>query len=84
MSHVTKNVPRPRETENKVNNKNLRKCKGKYFKNNQWCKFDFGYFHTWGIEFEQIGIEVANYSIALVELKNGRIIKVLPENLWFI
>lgn len=86
MSHVTKNVPRPRETEieNKINNKNLRKVKGKYFEKNQWCEFNFGYFHTWGIEFEQIGIEVANYSIALVELEDGRIVKVLPENLLFI
>lgn len=82
MSHVTKKCSKTKiEIENKINNKNLRKVKGKYF---QWCEFNFGYFHTWGIEFEQIGIEVAHYSIALVELEDGRIIKVLPENLLFI
>ena len=82
MSHVTKNVPRPREIEieNKVNNKNLRKVKGKYFEKNQWCEFNFGYFHTWGGQ-NLNKLELKQQITLLLQLNY---IKVLTEKLWFI
>jgi len=53
---------------------------------NCWEK-DFthkGKFHEWGEDYEEFESCAGNYSIALVELEDGTIEKVLPENVKFI
>lgn len=73
-----------------TNNKNVRdlkyrKCKGKYFvRERGFIEFDLGYFHEWGIDSEELEVGALNYTIGIVELKDGKIVIVMPENLVFI
>lgn len=43
-----------------------------------------GKFHCWGNAYEQIQDSAGNYSVALVELQDGRIAEVLPSNIKFV
>lgn len=42
-----------------------------------------GLFHTWGSDYEQFENGVANYTVAIVELPDGTIEQIYPENLKF-
>ena len=62
-----------------------RKCSGKYFVRERGIiEFSLGYFHEWGIDSEEVEGGVLNYTIGIVELKNGKIVTVMPENIKFI
>lgn len=56
----------------------LRRCKGKcnIYENGKWHSLEFGlgYFHEWGMNYEEfVGSGPGNYSVAIVELPDGRI-----------
>ena len=62
-----------------------RKWSGKYFvRERGFIEFSLGYFHEWGIDSEEVEGGVLNYTIGIVELKNGRIVTVMPENIKFV
>ena len=62
-----------------------RKCSGKYFvREHGFIEFCLGYFHEWGIDSEEVEGGALNYTIGIVELKNGKIVTVMPENIKFI
>lgn len=62
-----------------------RKCSGKYFvREHGFIEFGLGYFHEWGIDSEEVEGGALNYTIGIVELKNGKIVTVMPENIKFI
>lgn len=66
----------------------LRKCKGKYgfWEKNKWTYKDFelGYFHTWSNDYEEFETGAGNYSVAIVELPDGKVVKVNPSDLEFL
>lgn len=68
----------------------LRKCKGKYYKYNKDIgryipiSFELGYFNAWGIDYEEVQNGTGNYSIALIELPSGKVVKVNPSDLQFL
>lgn len=64
---------------------NYRKCKGKYFvRERGFIEFGLGYFHKWGVDSEELDVGAINYTIGIVELKDGRVVTVMPEHLNFI
>lgn len=66
----------------------MRKCKGKVniYTNGmqQEQTFDLGYFHEWGCNYEEFEIGAGNYSVAIVELPDGKIITPSPNDIEFI
>lgn len=68
----------------------IRKCKGRYYEYNKDIgryrpiSFELGYFNAWGIDYEEVQNGTGNYSIALVELPNGKVVKVNPSDLEFL
>lgn len=46
------------------------------YKNDQWItkEFELGYFHQWGCNYEEFESGAGNYSVAIVELPNGKVI----------
>ncbi len=65
---------------------NYRRCSGKYFVREQrgFIEFKLGYFHKWGIYSEELDVGALNYTIGIVELEDGRVVTVMPENIKFI
>ena len=64
---------------------NYRKCSGKYFvREHGFVEFNLGYFHRWGVDSEELDVGALNYTIGIVELKDGRVVAVMPENIKFI
>lgn len=64
---------------------NYRKCCGKYFvRERGFIEFELGYFHEWGVDSEELDVGALNYTIGIVELVDGRIVIVIPENIKFI
>lgn len=62
-----------------------RKCSGKYFVIGRgFIEFKLGYFHKWGVESEELDTGALNYTIGIVELSDGRVVTVMPENIKFI
>lgn len=43
-----------------------------------------GWFHQWGLAYQESDNGVGNYSTAIVQLSDGSIIEVLPTNIKFI
>ena len=66
----------------------MRKCKGKLLvcKNGKYEeeKFVFGFFHEWGVNYEEFESGAGNYSVAIVELPDGKIITPLAEDIQFL
>lgn len=66
----------------------LRKCKGKYgfWEKNKWTYEDFelGYFHYFGCDYEEFETGAGNYSVAIIELPDGKVVKVNPNDLQFL
>lgn len=60
----------------------LRKCHVSFYENGSWVELD-GVFHCWADDFIEEHHEIIPYTIALVELVGGKVIKVLPEKLIF-
>lgn len=46
--------------------------------------FDLGYFHEWGCSYEEFETGAGNYSVAIVELPNGKIVTPSPNDIEFI
>lgn len=62
-----------------------RRCCGKYFvRERGFIEFELGYFHEWGVDGEEMDVGALNYTIGIVELKDGRVVTVMPEKLKFI
>jgi len=55
----------------------MKKCKGKYYDNCKWVDFIDADFLCWG----NVASDIVTY--AFIEIKNGSIVIVLPENLTF-
>jgi hypothetical protein len=43
-----------------------------------------GNFHSWGLSMEETQEQIASYTIAIVEMQDGSVYEVLPNNLIFI
>ena len=64
---------------------NYRKCSGKYFvRERGFIEFKLGYFHKWGVDSEELDVGALNYTIGIVELVDGSVVTVMPENIKFI
>lgn len=64
---------------------NYRRCSGKYFvRECGFIEFKLGYFHKWGVDSEELDVGALNYTIGIVELPNGKVVTVMPENITFI
>lgn len=64
---------------------NYRRCTGKYFiREYGFVEFKLGYFHKWGIDSEELDVGALNYTMGIVELPNGNVVTVMPENIRFI
>ncbi len=67
----------------------LRRCKGKYniYENGKWnsMEFELGYFHEWGMNYEEFcDSGPGNYSVAIVELPDGRIVMPVADDIVFL
>ena len=68
----------------------LRKCKGKAsvfdIEKREWedITFDLGYFHTWGVNYQECESGVGIFSTAIVELPDGRIITPVADDIEFL
>lgn len=66
----------------------MRKCKGTYYvlKNGQYQEKKFvGKFHQWGCNYEEFAdVGVGNFSTAIVELPDGRIITPSADKIQFL
>lgn len=65
----------------------MRRCKGEYYNTttNTVEKFSVGKFHCWGISYKESRQgNIVMFSIGIIELKDGTIVKVPPEDLIFI
>lgn len=62
-----------------------RRCNGQYFEDGLFHNFKLGYFHQWGCDYEEFAdVGVGNYSIAIVELPNGKIVTPVAKDIEFI
>lgn len=43
-----------------------------------------GVFHSWGVNYEESTEGFGNYTIGLIELPDGTVIEVIPQNIKFI
>lgn len=59
--------------------KYTRPCKGVYFKGKEQVSFDDAEFHGWGNDYQEFETGPGNYTIAIIELADGRIITTTPE-----
>lgn len=66
----------------------MRRCKGKvnFFNGTRWetKEFELGYFHQFGVAYEEFDAGPGNYSTAIVELPDGRIITPVADDITFI
>lgn len=62
----------------------LRRCKGKYWNTGKWIEFELGYFYGWGSNYEEYENGAGNYSTAIVELPDGRVIMPVADNISFL
>lgn len=66
----------------------MRKCKGSTFvySDGKWNRenFELGYFHQWGVNYEEFESGPGNYSVAIVELPDGRIVTPTADEIKFL
>lgn len=64
----------------------MRRCRGKYFNSSTWTWDDFpiGKFHCWGSEYKSCLDKMVDFTVGIVELKDGTVVTVLPNNLIFL
>lgn len=66
----------------------LRKCKGKagMYVDGKWSReeFELGYFHQWGVNYEEFESGPGNYTVAIVELPDGRIVMPAADDIIFL
>lgn len=63
----------------------MRSCKGKYWSNESkhFEKFENGIFHQWGSNYEEFESGAGNYSVAIVELPDGKVIMPCADSIQF-
>ena len=61
-----------------------RECKGKYYTAGHFEEFERGTFLGFGIDYEEFDGCPAQYTIAIVELSDGRVVVTTPDNIQFI
>lgn len=52
----------------------MRTCKGRYWQSDRYEEFENGVFHQWGSSYEEYENGAGNYSVAIVELPDGKVI----------
>lgn len=62
----------------------MRKCKGCYYENGEFVDFELGYFHQWGCDYEEFETGAGNFSTAIVELPDGKIVTPVATNIKFL
>lgn len=66
----------------------LRKCKGRVdvYEDGRWLNVEFGlgYFHQWGTNYTEFNSGPGNYTVAVVELPDGRIVTPMAGNIVFL
>lgn len=66
----------------------MRRCKGRVYvcENGKWnwLEFSLGYFHQWGINYEEFETGPGNYTTAVVELPDGRIVTPPADDIIFL
>lgn len=43
-----------------------------------------GWFHGWGTDYEEFEGGPGNYSVGIIELENGQVVRALPETITFL
>lgn len=62
----------------------MRRCKAAIWENREKVQVE-GLFHQWAQQFEDCGdAGVGNYTVALIELENGRIVEANPDTVVFL
>lgn len=61
-----------------------RECRGKYYVPGHFEEFERGTFLGFGIDFEEFESGPAQYTTAIVELRDGRVVSTAPNNIQFI
>ena len=61
-----------------------RECRGKYYTFGHFEKFERGIFLGFGIDYREFESGPAQYTTAIVELSDGRVIVTAPDNIQFI
>lgn len=65
----------------------FRKCNGAYYNKKTYQKesFDLGYFHGWGVDYDELtDVGAGIFTAAIVELSNGQIILVRADEIQFL
>lgn len=61
-----------------------RECRGKYYAAGRFEEFERGTFLGFGVDFEEFESGPAQYTIAIVELRDGKVVTTAPDNIQFI
>lgn len=61
-----------------------RECRGKYCTNGRIEEFERGIFLGFGIDFEEFESGLVQYTTAIVELKDGKVVVTTPSDIQFI
>lgn len=61
-----------------------RECKGKYYAAGHFEEFESGIFLGFGIDYEEFESGLAQYTTAIVELKDGKVVVTTPDEIQFI
>ena len=62
----------------------MRQCKGRYFKDGKFYEFELGYFHQWGSDYEEFEAAPGNFTTAIVELPDGKVITPIANDIQFL
>lgn len=60
-----------------------RRCKAMVYDNGKKVPVE-GWFHEWGCDYEEFDSGPANFSVAIIELDNGKIVEALPCSVVFL
>ncbi len=62
----------------------MRRCRGAYYDKGTKVEVE-GLFHQWASNYEDCGdAGIGNYTVALVELDDGRVVECLPDTVAFL
>lgn len=62
----------------------MRQCKGRYYRKGEYIGFGLGYFHQWGNDYEEFESGPGNFTVAIVELPDGKVITPLAKDIQFL
>lgn len=62
----------------------MRQCKGRDFKDGKFYEFELGYFHQWGSDYEEFEAAPGNFTTAIVELPDGKVITPMANDIQFL